>query len=92
MAAKPKPVRGCKVRLNHDITTRGNRKFRAGVVMTLGGTAGEFGLHVTVRAKRYHLTLKKKDYPRAFTVIWCPPETELLTEVTDESDAAQKGS
>lgn len=81
MAAKPKPVKGCKVRLLHDITTRGGRTFRAGVVMTLQHTHGEYHLRVVVRAKHHYLTLKKRDYPRAFSVVWSPPRPPLTEDI-----------
>lgn len=90
MAAKPKPVAGCKVRLLRDIETRGGRKFRAGLVMLLQYTTGEYSLRVTVRARHYYLTLKKKYAHRDFVVVWSPPESDV-TEVPDETDAAQKG-
>lgn len=58
---KLKPVKGARVRLLHDITTRGGRKFRAGVVMRVTWTHGGIGLTVRVRARWHFLTLRKKE-------------------------------
>lgn len=59
--SKLKPVKGAKVRLLRDVTTRGNRKFRKGLVMTVSGTHGEFFLSVSFRYRHFYLSLKKKD-------------------------------
>ena len=69
-----KVVPGCKVKLLHDITTRGNCKFRAGVVMKVSSIDGGFWLSVRVRTKVHTLRLLKKDYPYYFTVVSYPEE------------------
>jgi hypothetical protein len=68
-----KVVPGCKVKLLHDITTRGNRKFRAGVVMTVDSTDGGIWLSVRVRSEEYSLRMLKKEVnQRSFEVVYTP--------------------
>ena len=59
--AKPDIQPGGRVRLRCDVTTNGGVKFRAGVVMRVVSTAGEYYLRVVVRGRRHTLLLKKKN-------------------------------
>ena len=45
--------------------------------MEVTGTEFKYWLKVKVRSKTHHLTLDKKDYPRAFTVVELPKEREV---------------
>jgi len=86
---KPKPpVPGCRVRLNRDVTTRGNVRFRAGVTMRLRHTEREYYLVVYVRGRYHALKLQKKDYPAYFTVVSYPPGE---TEDADANHPVQEG-
>ena len=69
---KLEPVRGAQVRLLHDIRTRGGRVFRAGLRMRIYNDCREFGLCVSVRYRRFYLTLKKNEGRWYFEVI-APP-------------------
>lgn len=74
--AKLKPVDGARVRLLKDVTTRGGRKFRAGLMMTIRNSYGEFYLVVWVRGTRHALKLEKQHYQQYFEVVSVPELTE----------------
>lgn len=77
MARRVEYVRGSIIRLRRDVTTRGGRRFRAGLTMTLSCVSG--GLHVKVKIRgRWHwFTMQKKDGPWTFDVVSVPkPQTE----------------
>lgn len=79
MSDKPKklkPVVGARVRLNHDFVTRGGKRYRAGVVMKIGGVDREYILHVWVRCEHHWIRVRKKDAPHMFTVISNPKRLE----------------
>lgn len=61
--AKVQPFeKGSRVRLRHDITTRGGVKFKAGVVMrVMYYETRMIDLRVVVRAKYHGLRLEKKN-------------------------------
>ena len=61
MARTTRFTKGSRVRLLHDITTRGGRTFRKGLAMTVTYDHREVRLSVCVRAKWHFLTLRKKD-------------------------------
>lgn len=72
--AKLKLVRGSLVRLKYDVSTRGGKKFRAGLRMTLTGVDGGLGLAVYVRGRRHYFTMNKKDASSTFEILSNPDE------------------
>lgn len=74
---KPIPaVTGATVRLLHDITTRGRKKYRAGLKMKIASHHGEYLLKVWVRNKPHFIRLAKKYAHRDFEVIAAAPKKE----------------
>jgi predicted small integral membrane protein len=73
-------VRGTRVRLLRDVTTRGERTFRAGVVLTLSAADTRTAwLTVVVRTRCFTLRLDKADYRRTCEVVWVPPPEDRVT-------------
>lgn len=75
-ARKLKLMAGGTVRLKHDLTTRGNRTFRAGLVMSVNNTTGGITLSVRFRGRRFWITLEKKRVEYYVEVLTEPPPAE----------------
>ena len=76
MPTQPPISRGDYVRLRHDVTTRGGVRFRAGVLMRVRHTEGEYNLEVRVRGRAHGLTLTKRAGARYLVRVGAHPNTK----------------
>lgn len=74
MARRVEYVRGTviRLRLRRDVTTRGGRRFRAGLTMTLSAVEGGLQVKVKIRGRWHSFTMQKKDGPWTFDIVSVP--------------------